>query len=96
MSMEEKSSRLKSTMGYLRKESGETVQKHNFMVLTEEETENLKIPEHQIFLVMKYCLALLEQGGLSERDKENVKKMYDIATGNKILVKMLTVKKNLQ
>ena len=94
--MEEKSSRLKSTMGYLRKESGETVQKHNFMVLTEEETENLKIPEHQIFLVMKYCLALLEQGGLSERDKENVKKMYDIATGNKILVKMLTVKKNLQ
>ena len=94
--MEEKNNRLKSTMGYLRKESGEMVQKHNFMVLTEEETENLRIPEHQIFLVMKYCLALLEQGGLSERDKENVKKMYDIATGNKILVKMLTAKKNLQ
>lgn len=96
MSMEEKNKSVKATMGYLRKENGEMVQKHNFMVLTEEEAENLKIPEHQIFLVMKYCLALLEQGGLSERDKENVKKMYDIATGGKILVKMLTVKKNLQ
>jgi len=94
--MEKENNRVKYTMGYLQPENKEMVQNHNFMVLTEEEVEKLKVREYQVFGVMRYCLELLEKGTLSERDKKNIGEMYNIATRDKIIVKLVSMKKDLQ